>query len=170
MNDIEKIFSPVLGKLAWGFRQTHGSCFFVEFGEPHIETIGPLPVDRHASESQIVRRRKRRVALHGEWTFLVKNCNWELLAWESLATQDTDPPEMTPSFEAASGQYLKSVKYDESNRSCVFLFDLGARLITTPGFECEPCWEQWTLNDVEGQYTSLLNNGEVEEKIDNQAP
>lgn len=170
MNEIEKIFSPVIGKLAWGFRQTHGSCFFVEFGEPHIETIGPLPVDSSASESQVIRRRRRRVVLHGERTLLVKDCTWELLAWEGLATQDTNPPEMTPPFEAASGQYLKSVEYDELSGSCVFMFDLGARLITAPGSECEPCWEQWTLNDVEEQYVSLLNNGKIEVKVGNQTP
>lgn len=168
MNDIEEIFSPIVGKLAWGFRQTHGSYFFIEFGEPHIETIGPLPVDQDRSESQIVRRRRRRAVLHGEWTLLVKNCNWELSSWETSATQDTDPQEMTPPFEAASGQYLESVKYNETNKSCIFVFDLGASLTTVPGFECEPRWEQWTLNDLKGRYISLMNNGDVEEAMDSQ--
>jgi hypothetical protein len=77
---------------------------------------------------------------------------------------------MTSAFEAASGQYLRSVEYDKSNGSCVFLFDLGARLITAPESECDPCWEQWTFNDVNGHYINLLNNGKIEIKGGDQAP
>jgi hypothetical protein len=165
MNEIEMIFYPVVGKLAWGFRQTHGSCFFVEFGEPHVETIGPLPIGEGASESQILRRRRRKVALHGEWTLLVKDCSWESRAWDSFATQDTNAVDMEPSFEAMSGQYLVSARVDEATKTCTLEFDLGGSLKLWPrsggDADLEPDEDQWRLYYKDESSVSYTNDGSI---------
>jgi hypothetical protein len=169
LNAIQRLFSPLLGKLAWGYRQTHGSCFFVEFGEPHVETSGPFQIDESASESRLQRARRRRVFLHGEASLLVTLCSWELCAWEIHVTHDHGPDAMKSAFDAASGQYLKSVGYDEASRTISFEFDLGARLRLWPGQGYEATDVQWTLSDRYGTHTSLLNNGEISIHIEDSA-
>lgn len=159
MDSIEAAFEGLIGKMAWNIRQTHGSMFFVEFGDPHIETHGPLIKAGEAVEGQILRRKKRLVFLHGEWTLLVEDCNWYVWAWEFSADQDTAPVDMNIPFEAASGQYLKSVSYNSIDKSCIFDFDLGAQIKTFPRENPNPFDEQWTLSGENGIYISLLNNG-----------
>ncbi|WP_156992648.1 hypothetical protein [Paraburkholderia oxyphila] len=161
MNEIEEIFKALIGKTAWGVQQTHGSCFYIEFGDPRLKTLGPLNVSRDAPLEQILRTRRRRAILYGQWSLLIQDCIWTLRTWEITITQETAPVDMKASFDALSGQYLVSVCYDEEANSCTFEFDLGARLTTTPVRTSNSDWVQWTLNDVDGRYISLLSNGDL---------
>jgi len=43
-SSVEKLFDVLLGQAVWSVRHTHGSCFFMEFGNPHREVREPLPV------------------------------------------------------------------------------------------------------------------------------
>lgn len=161
MNDVEKLFSPMAGKIAWNIMRTQGSMFFVEFGDPHIRTLGPLVKSYGINENQILRKKRRLVVLYGEWTLLVQDCNWTLQAWEYSANQDATPVDMDVPFEALSGQYVESVLYDEFSRSCIFNFDLGAKLKISPKMDCDLRDKQWTLSSKDDVYVSLLNDGEI---------
>ncbi|SEK01650.1 hypothetical protein SAMN05192539_103082 [Paraburkholderia diazotrophica] len=161
MNEILRLFAPLVGKMAWGIHQTHGSCFLIEFGEPRLKSLGPLQVGTNASVEQIHRTRRRHAVLYGQWTLLIQDCAWKLQAWESVVNDSAPANDMRAPFEDLTGQFLESVRYDEADCSCIFEFDLGARLITTPGSDFNPDWVQWTLNTFEGHYTSLLNNGVI---------
>lgn len=161
MNEIEEIFKVLIGEISWGVQKTHGSCFYIEFGDPGIKTLGPLNVGHDAPIGQIRRTRRRRAVLHGQWSILIQDCMWMLQAWEIVITQDTAPVEMKTAFDALSGQYLVSVHYDEAKKSCTFEFDLGARLTTTPVPDGNSDWVQWTLNDLDGRYIRLLNSGKL---------
>lgn len=161
MKNVTQVFEEIIGQMAWSIRRTHGSCFFIEFGLPHIETIGPLRSDKTMSEDRAFLRQCRRVFLHGEWSLMVLDCNWNFDAWNYSANQDVDPSSMEKPFEGGAGQYLESVSYGIEKKSCVFSFDLGAKLMTAPKDAALPLEEQWTLRDRQGVYISLLNNGDI---------
>ena len=56
--DISETLSKMRGKNAWGLARTHGSMFFLEFGEP--------------------RGVSGRNRVHGEWHLLVECCRWHI--------------------------------------------------------------------------------------------
>ncbi|WP_250454529.1 hypothetical protein [Caballeronia sp. ATUFL_M2_KS44] len=163
MNKVEKILSPLVGEMCWGVRQTHGSNFFVEFGMPHLKALGPMQMGDSVSVSQIARRRRRHAVLYGNWTLWVRDCAWEVQAWECRVGQDSSKEDMLPAFESLSGQILESVRYDVLRKSCVFNFDLGAHLTTSSIPDSDASWEQWTISSSDGLSVSLNNNGELTE-------
>jgi hypothetical protein len=73
MDSLEEIFAPIIGKIAFSLKQTHGSCLFVEFGEPHLQIREPIVPRPEASEKSKISLRRRRVFVVGAWSLLVKD-------------------------------------------------------------------------------------------------
>lgn len=168
MNKVEDILLPLIGEISWGVRQTHGSNFFIEFGNPNIKSLGPMQINAKNSAAQIARRRRRHVVLHGQWTLWVQDCLWALQAWDLLATNDSTPLEMEQPFLALEGQYLKSVRYDCLSKAATLIFDLGAELRLWPNENSDVDEDQWSLSSIDKFYKALLRDGEVIVKSGNE--
>lgn len=158
---VESLFDNLCGCAAWSVRQTHGSCFFVEFGNPHREIREPLPVREGMSKARLFKSRRRRLWFRGDWSLLVLDCNWSLRAWELSANHDSTPSQMQPSFEALDGQYLKSARYDAASKAIILTFDLGAELRLWPRDYADPLEEQWLLCSIDNVYQRFLGSGEI---------
>lgn len=163
-NDIETLFSVLIGKAAWFVRHTHGSCFFMEFGKPHQTIREPLPVKENTSQEQALKRKRRRISFRGDWSLLIYSCNWSLDAWEYSATNNSDPLDMALSFEALDGQYLKSINYDSLNKIVSLKFDLGAKLRLWPNLNAEIHESQWSICSIDNIYRDFLAAGQIDIK------
>lgn len=159
---IEALFAPLQGKAAWSVRHTHGSCFFIEFGAPHLVTREPLPTNEAMSSSQRLKRMRRRMSFRGDWSLLLYTCNWSLRAWELFADSFSSPSEMALPFEGLDGQYLKSVQYDTESKLTILTFDLGAELRLWPNEASEEREPQWSLCSIAGIHSSFLLSGELD--------
>jgi len=165
---VEDVFLELIGKTVWFVKQTHGSCFLMEVGRPYLQTRDPIPPREGISAARAFDRRRRRVFFRGDWSFLVRDCNWSMRAWEYSANQDSIQSDTEPVIDATSGQYLTHVRYDESTKSLTLDFDLGAQLRMSPRLDGDPAEEQWTLYAVnDACVVSLLNNGEISVKAGN---
>jgi hypothetical protein len=158
---VERLFDNLQGQITWSVRQTHGSCFFMELGNPHQEIREPLPIREGMSAARALKSKRRRVSFRGDWSLLVLDCNWSLSVWEFSANQDSTSLEMKCPFEGLDGQYLKSVRYESASKIVMLTFDLGAELRLWPSESASPLDEQWSLCSIGNVYHSLLGNGEI---------
>ena len=161
--DIETLFDLLIGKVVWHVRRTHGSCFFMEFGNPHQEIREPLPAKEGTSRqnANALWRKRRRISLRGDWSLLVYGCNWSLDAWEYSATNNSDPSDMELPFEALDGQCLVATHYDSSDKIATLLFDLGAKVRLWPYEGAETDETQWSLCSIDGIYWDFLSEGRI---------
>lgn len=161
MNSVERVFSPLIGEIVWGVRQTHGSNFFIEFGTPHIKALGPMQIEANSSAIQIARRRRCHVVLYGQWTLWMQDCSWELHAWDLSANQSSTPLEMEKPFLALDGQYLESVHYDPLGNVTTLIFDLGAKFRLLPNENSDADEDQWSISSIDNIYRTFRRNGEI---------
>jgi hypothetical protein len=159
---VEKLFDALLDQPAWSVRHTHGSCFFMEFGNPHRVVREPLPVRDGIPPEQTAKRRRRKIFFRGDWSLLIYACNWSLQAWEFSASSDSTPSEMAMPFEAVDGQYLKTVHYDALTRTTTLMFDLGAQLRLWPNEDVDDHESQWSLCSIDKAYSSFILSGDID--------
>lgn len=166
MESIGKIFSPLKGKIAFSLKQSYGSCFFVQFGEPHLRIREPIEPRSEASEKSKTSLRRRRVFVVGSWSLLVLGCNWTLTNEQNSVSQDDDVEEMENLFRGVEGQYLVSVHGDKATKSCTLEFDMGASLNLRPrndwNPDVDPDENQWQLHFKDGSSVGYTNNGSFE--------
>jgi len=166
---VENVFDALLGQAAWAVRHTHGSSFFMEFGNPHRVVREPLPVREGISTEQAVKRRRRRISFRGDWSLLIYACNWSLRTWEFSATSDSTSTDMALPFEALDGQYLKSAHYDAMSKSTTLIFDLGAELRLSPNYDVEDQESQWSLCSIDNIYRTFVLRGNIDVATGNDA-
>ena len=159
---VEKLFDALLGRAAWSVRHTHGSCFFMEFGNPHLVVREPLPVRDGISPEQAVKRRRRRMSFRGDWSLLIYACNWSLQTWELSASSESTPLDMSLPFESLDGQYLQSVRYDSLSKSTTLTFDLGAELRLSPNDDVGDHESQWSLSSIDNVYRTFVLSGDID--------
>jgi hypothetical protein len=159
--DIETTLDVLIGHAAWSVRHTHGSCFFMEFGNPHMQVREPLALREGMSKERALMRKRRRISLRGDWSLLVYASNWSLRAWEFSVDHEATPSEMEQPFLALDGQRLKSVCYVSLDKTTTLTFDLGAELRLWPNANVDEEADQWSLASIDGVYRSFIHSGKV---------
>lgn len=166
MQDVDVAFAEVIGKIAFSLKQSHGSCFFIQFGEPYLRIREPIEPSPEASEKVKSHLRRRQVFVTGTWSFLVLGCDWSLTNERMSVSQDDDVETMENLFRTVEGQYLASVRCDGVTKSCTLEFDMGASLSLRPRRDWDPGVEpdenQWQLHCKDGSFVCYTNDGLVE--------
>jgi hypothetical protein len=166
LESIGKIFSPLIGKIVFSIKQTHGSCFLIEFGDPYLRIREPLEPRPETSENSKIRLRRRRVFVTGTWSLLVLGCDWTLTNEQKLISQDDDVGDMEDLFRSVEGQYLASAHGVEATKLCILTFDMGASLNLQPRRDwnprVDPDENQWQLHCKDGAFVCYTNYGLVE--------
>lgn len=165
MESISKIFSPLIGKIVFSIKQTHGSCFLIEFGDPYLRIREPIEPRPETSEKSKISLRRRRVFVTGTWSLLVLGCDWTLTNEQRSVSQGDDVDDMENLFRSVEGQYLVSACGVEATKSCTLKFDMGASLNLRPRHDWNPSVDpdenQWQLHSKDGSSVGYTNNGLV---------
>ncbi|MFM0090877.1 hypothetical protein PQR46_28695 [Paraburkholderia sediminicola] len=159
MANLKDLFDPLIGTIAFSVKQTYGSFFLIEFGDPWLriqEPIEPRPDD---SEETRARLQRRRVFVTGTWSLLVADSNWTLACKQRVINQDVAVEDMAGPFRDIEGQYLSRVYCNEQDHSCVFEFDLGGLLTVWPTLDSDPNEDQWRLHYKDRSSMGYTNNG-----------
>ncbi|CAM2191525.1 conserved protein of unknown function [Paraburkholderia kururiensis] len=160
-----KIFSPLMGVIAFSLKQSHGSCLLIEFGEPYLRIREPIEPRSDASEKSKILLRRRRVFVTGTWSLLVLGCDWTLTNEQRSVCQSDDVDDMENLFRSVEGQYLVSARGFEATKSCTLEFDMGASLTLRPRHDwdrnVEPDENQWQLHCKDGSSVGYTNDGVV---------
>ncbi|MFM0079936.1 hypothetical protein [Paraburkholderia sediminicola] len=165
MLNVEDIFAPVIGEIAFSVTQTHGSCFFIEFGSPHLRIREPSDPRPDATDRVAINLRRRRVYVVGTWSLLVQDCNWTLTNEQKSVCQEDAPEDMEKLFRGVEGQYLVSVRVVEATKTCTLEFDLGGSLKLCPRIDrdsdLDPNEDQWHLSYRDGSSVGYTNDGSI---------
>lgn len=162
---VENVFSSVMGKIAFSITQSHGSCFFIQFGDPFLKIRDPIEASPETSEKVKLHLRRRQVFVVGTWSLLVLGCDWLLSNEQRSVNQDDNIDDMESLFRTVEGQYLVSASCDEVTKSCTLKFDMGAILNLRPRGDWDARVDadenQWQLHFKDGSSVSYSNNGLV---------
>jgi hypothetical protein len=166
MPTVEEIFAPVIGKIAFSFKQTHGSCFFIQFGDPYRRIREPIEPKHTTDEKVMNLLRRRQVFAVGSWSLLVLGCNWTLRNKQMSVCQDDGVDDMEDLFRGVEGQYLVSAHGVEETKSYMLEFDMGANLELQPRHDWKPDLDpdenQWQLHFKDRSSVGYTNNGSFE--------
>jgi hypothetical protein len=159
MDQVQDLWKPVIGRLAWGICRVHGSIFFIEFGSPHLFVREPR-VSR--SDSAKVRRLAARRLAHlaGDWHFSVVYGDWTIRT--AHGTLDSETSAGSPADDCLvdlQGQRLVSVEAGKLPNSCRWTFDLGGVLEVWPSTELPD--DQWTLHPWNGEIAVFRHDGSL---------
>jgi hypothetical protein len=147
---VQSVFAPILGTPAWCVQKGQGSMLTFEFGNPSLyvrEPIEPSPV---TAEKVAARLRRRNVRPIGEWTLWIYFCNWRCFArGKIIAHSESIDKRIAAAAYELNGQRLLAVSVDPDTGTSSFVFDLGARLETSP-YGGEASDQQWSLNRLSG--------------------
>lgn len=158
LNDLEDIFRPVVGRLAWSVRKGHGSSLTVEFGSPHIAVREPIAASPGASEKVRRNLAKRRVTLVGEWHFWIQYAQWRIQTANFAATSEMEEIALIDdALDELDGQKLLSVTLGSTPQAHTLNFDLGGSLHIWPSFENYD--DQWSLYDANGSIVIFKRDG-----------
>ena len=168
MQQIQNLFAPLLGQLAWNVRCGHGSLLTFEFGNPHIVIREPIIASpgRDAKVRRALRR--RRVYVVGDWHLWIQYCDWKISVADGSVDSDSDGLSSNECLLDLEGQHLVSVTNGSLPNSCKFEFDRGGVLELWPSSEYEPTDNMWTLyrwNDGIGDLRAvgaLRNDGTLD--------
>jgi hypothetical protein len=152
---IQDLFRPVIGQLAWSVRGGHGSFLTLEFGKPHIAIREPI--EAKPERSARVRRQlaRRRVHIVGDWHLWIQYSDWKLSAADGSldrASIGASPDECLLDLD---GQRLVAVESGALPHSWTFKFDLGATLQVWPSTAYAPTDDQWSLHGWNGDVGDL---------------
>ena len=148
MTTISDYFTALLGAPVWGVRPSHGSAFFLEFGDPYLYIREPRVASPGATMK--VRRlgERRIIEPVGTWSLLVDAGYWTLTTRYGEVDCFEKPGDKTRDcYAELSGQYLRSALYherlDDRDHVLVLAFDLGGKLtIAKPD---EPAGTLWSV-------------------------
>jgi len=160
MEPVLELFAPVIGQPMWAACRTHGSCMFLEFGEPHLHIREPMP-----SSTVPALRDRRLVRPKGAWSLLVEYCDYEIEAGGRRITEaDTDPGAIAACFRLLEGQKLAAVRPGTQPYSVELLFDLGGHMAMRP--TGDPHFgagdSQWMLTLPDGRSVGYTNGGALD--------
>jgi hypothetical protein len=165
METPEEFLAPLVGKIAFSLKQSHGSFFFIEFGDPRLKIREPIEPRPEASEASKISMRRRRVHVIGTWSFFVKACNWTLTNEQRSVGRADAPADMEDVFRGVEGQYLVSARVVEETKALTLDFDLGGCLRLWPrsdqGLDFDPGDDQWRLHFSDGTSVGYTNDGSI---------
>jgi hypothetical protein len=156
---IQNLFKPLKGQMAWNVRGGHGSFLTFEFGEPHVSVREPI-VPQPTSSARAQRNLKRRqVSIVGDWHLFVQYCDWKI----SVVEGSLDSKAVTSSHDECladlDGQRLVAVASGPLPNSWKFEFDLGGLLEIRPSATYEPTDDMWSLHRWNGDIAAVQNDG-----------
>jgi len=160
LEQIENIFRPLIGEVAWSVRRGIESFLTLEFGEPHRRIREPIAL-REVTDPALLRNfQRRRVTLSGHWHLWVQCCEWRISTASGAATdRDLEAEILAECLADLDGQKLVSAAPGDAPWSTVLRFDLGGMLQIAPWGEARPDDDQWSLFIKGGAVVSLLNDG-----------
>jgi len=159
MQNIQSVFSPLIGEIAFSLFQTYGSYFFIQIGDPYLRIHEPIEPRHTISEKARTMLRRRRVYVIGTWSILVEGCNWILESEQRSVCQSDLITEMEDLFRSVEGQYLVSARSSHEANSCTLQFDMGASLTLWPRHGGEPDEDQWILHYNDRSSMGYTNSG-----------
>ena len=159
--NLQDIFGALKDAIVFSVKQTYGSFFLIEFGDPWLRIQEPIELRADASDESKARLQRRRVFVTGTWSLLVGDCNWTLAHKGRVINQDVAVENMARPFRDLEGQYLSNVHCNEQTKSCVFEFDMGGLLTLWPTLDSEPNEDQWRLYSRDGSSTGFTNDGSL---------
>lgn len=138
----DRVFSTIYGKPCWNVTAGHGSFLTLEFRRPYLVVRKPKMASAATSARVLKELARRRVFVHGQWHLWIYCCDWEVISGGERIGDSSTKLKMRPATELLDGQKLTRFSFSPSNLQCIFNFDLGAILRTTPYDDHS---EQWSL-------------------------
>jgi len=144
MDQVFDLWSPLIGRLAWGVRRGHGSFVTMEFGLPHL--VVREPMESRSRFSKVQRLLKRRaVYVEGDWHFSIVYGDWKLTTVNGvLSSEDGPNSALDEVLHDLDGQRLISLERGDRPASYVWKFDLGGILEISPSVDIPD--DLWTLH------------------------
>ncbi|WP_265564467.1 hypothetical protein [Sphingomicrobium arenosum] len=133
---LDNYINPMLGLVAWGVQQGHGSFLTFEFGEPELR------IEERYSQD---RGRWRYASVSGNWHLWIYCCHWRVLQdGVQLAHSEDSSEHIARATSRLNGQKIVGVEVDPSRGRSTFTFDLGGALETRP-YEDDATDVQWHI-------------------------
>lgn len=153
---LPSFFKQLIGLPSWNVRQGHGSFLTLDFGEPSLEIREP----NLNAKSAVFHR--RRVTVIGSYHIWIEQCNW-LIKNEGKIHADSEFSKevIDKALSQIDGSHLVEVEIDPENKTSVFSFEFGSKIVMTAYLESDqedPIWHLHTPNKT----LSYLSSGEVE--------
>jgi hypothetical protein len=148
----ESAFRRILKKPCWDVRLGHGSFLTLEFGRPSLTIREPIAAKSGSSNKVREHLARRQVYVHGEWHLWLMHCNWEVRANGKFVGNSSKRLSARHAADFLNGQKLIKFSILPRKVRCLFTFDLGASLSTTP---YDRHSEQWSLFEPSGKVLAL---------------
>ncbi len=131
----------------------YGSSLVFNFGKPHLEIREPVVAGPKASKRvrEFLARRSARVK--GDWVLWIYGCDWEIFRNGKRFLKSSSPDErIERAVRFLDGEKLVRFTLVPRGLHCIFEFDLGTILKTTPFSRTH---EQCLLYEPTGKVLSL---------------
>ena len=136
------MFSRLYRLPCWGVEPGIFPSLTFEFGEPQLHIREPLEPSIGTSPRVQHLLRRRNVVVHGAWHLWIYYCDWSVFQNDKLVGDSSSPKRVQRAAHSLNGQALIAFDFRRRGCTCVFEFDLGAKLVTKP---CNRRGEQWLL-------------------------
>lgn len=158
VRSLENVLEPLMGLHMWSIRRGHGTFIMLDFGEPWLSIREPIKPK--ANEDKVIKMlKRRRVSVVGRYQLWIYEAIWNVFAGNLNVSNEDDSEAVTTVFNMLNGQKLSGFSIDAPIRSCVFHFDLGGELRTSPSrLERE---DQWRLFERDKIVASYQNDGHL---------
>jgi hypothetical protein len=143
---VQDLFKPLLGQLAWHVRCGIGSFLTLEFGEPHIVTREPIVAGPRRSEQARRDLARRRIFVVGDWHLWIQYCDWKISVSDYSLNSGSAAISSDECLSDLDGQRLVAVTGGVSPNSWKFDFDLGGALELWPSTAYEASDNLWSLH------------------------
>ncbi len=158
-NVFRKAFGKIYGKPCWGVKQGYGSFLTFEFGEPHLVIYEPVVASRTASSEVRENLAKRRAFARGQWHLWIYCCDWQVLSCGKRMGDSSTDARIRRAADCLSGQKLVRFSIRPQSLQCIFEFDLGGTLKTSPYKKDDKAREQWLLYEPSKKVLVLRADG-----------
>ena len=74
---LDAVFFPVIGRLAWNVRRGEGRYLTMEFGKPHLSVREPFNLRSEASQRVQRLSRMRGAYVSGDWSLFIRG-DWKV--------------------------------------------------------------------------------------------
>ena len=161
--DLEQFWNPIVGNMAWQVRKGYGTFLTMEFGPPHL-SVRELAIPPDETKRPIGGLlSRRRVFVQGTWHLWIKYCSWTIedhFGSEIRILKNGEQGEKNNGeqgdniLQDLEGQILNNVKSDAQKGTLLAEFDLGSKLLISPGFD-EAEGPMFSLYGPEKQYSEV---------------